>query len=218
VLISGLNHTAYALAVYASQRGSPQHHARLASGCRSTLPGRTGYLLGSNERFQACGLWTHFAVLLSQAFRGAPAFRAVAVWQTDQAVAAFEAATGAPASEANCWPDSQHHRSGVAEHGQEEAPNANQPERAASVDFEQTCADPGGPSLRRGLHLASSSRTGPARTASRAPERQVPHENRRVQTPVVRNSAVGLARIWTPRLGLTKSYSPPSLTFYAPKE
>jgi len=30
--ISGLHHTAYALAVYASQRGSPLHHARLATG------------------------------------------------------------------------------------------------------------------------------------------------------------------------------------------
>ena len=37
--LSGLNHTASALAVYASQGGSPHHHARLASGCR---PGSTG--------------------------------------------------------------------------------------------------------------------------------------------------------------------------------
>ncbi len=51
--LSRLNHTAYALAVYASQCGSPQHHARLASGCRSALPGRIGYLPGSCERFHA---------------------------------------------------------------------------------------------------------------------------------------------------------------------
>ena len=31
--LSGLNHTAWALAVYASPRGSPHHDARLASGC-----------------------------------------------------------------------------------------------------------------------------------------------------------------------------------------
>jgi hypothetical protein len=30
---SGLNHTTFDLAVYASQGGSPHHHARLASGC-----------------------------------------------------------------------------------------------------------------------------------------------------------------------------------------
>jgi len=30
--ISGLHHTAYVLAVYASQRGLPLHHARLATG------------------------------------------------------------------------------------------------------------------------------------------------------------------------------------------
>jgi hypothetical protein len=86
--LSRLNHTAYALAVYASQRGSLRDHARLASGCRSALPGRTGYLLGSYEGFQACGLWTHFAVLLSQVFRGAPALRASAAHVTGQAVTA----------------------------------------------------------------------------------------------------------------------------------
>lgn len=35
--ISGLNSTAFGLAVYASQGGSPLHHARLASGCWSQL-------------------------------------------------------------------------------------------------------------------------------------------------------------------------------------
>jgi len=40
-LISGLNHTAYTLAVYASQPGSPLHHARLASGWLASLV-RTG--------------------------------------------------------------------------------------------------------------------------------------------------------------------------------
>jgi hypothetical protein len=38
--ISGLNRPAFALAVYASQDGSPHHHARLASGCRL---GSTGW-------------------------------------------------------------------------------------------------------------------------------------------------------------------------------
>ena len=37
--ISGLHHTAYGLAVYASQYGSPLYHARLASGWRLTSTG-----------------------------------------------------------------------------------------------------------------------------------------------------------------------------------
>ena len=40
VVISGLNHTTLTLAVYASQGGSPPHHARLASGCWSSSTGR----------------------------------------------------------------------------------------------------------------------------------------------------------------------------------
>jgi hypothetical protein len=38
--LSRLNHAAHALAVYASQPGSPRHHARLASGWGPPLPGR----------------------------------------------------------------------------------------------------------------------------------------------------------------------------------
>ena len=52
ICISRLNHTAWALAVYASQRRLPGHHARLASGCWPALPGGIGYPLGSIERFQ----------------------------------------------------------------------------------------------------------------------------------------------------------------------
>jgi len=40
-VISGLNPTAHSLAVYASQGGSPHHHARLASGWLTSL-GRAG--------------------------------------------------------------------------------------------------------------------------------------------------------------------------------
>jgi hypothetical protein len=40
VVISGLNHTTFDLAVYASQGWSPTHHARLASGCWSGSTGR----------------------------------------------------------------------------------------------------------------------------------------------------------------------------------
>ena len=40
VLISGLNRTAFDLAVYASQGWSPTHPARLASGCWSGSTGR----------------------------------------------------------------------------------------------------------------------------------------------------------------------------------
>ena len=39
-IISGLNHTARSLAVYASQDGLPHHHARLASGWLASLSGR----------------------------------------------------------------------------------------------------------------------------------------------------------------------------------
>ena len=39
-VLSRLNHTASALAVYASQAGSPRHHARLASGCWPDSSGR----------------------------------------------------------------------------------------------------------------------------------------------------------------------------------
>jgi len=40
VVISGLNRTAFDLAVYVSQGWSPIHHARLASGCWSGSTGR----------------------------------------------------------------------------------------------------------------------------------------------------------------------------------
>ena len=50
--LSRLNHTASALAVYASQDGSPHHHARLASGCRPGSTGRAFHPQGSDERFQ----------------------------------------------------------------------------------------------------------------------------------------------------------------------
>src|SRR5208283_861506 len=40
VVISGLNRTAFDLAVYASQGRLPTHHARLASGCWSSSTGR----------------------------------------------------------------------------------------------------------------------------------------------------------------------------------
>jgi hypothetical protein len=52
ILISGLNHTARTLAVYASQGGLLHRHARLASGGWPALPGGTPYPPGPNERFQ----------------------------------------------------------------------------------------------------------------------------------------------------------------------
>jgi hypothetical protein len=39
-VLSRLHHTAYALAIYASQDGLPHHHARLASGWRPPLAGQ----------------------------------------------------------------------------------------------------------------------------------------------------------------------------------
>ena len=63
LVISGLNHTTFDLAVYASQGGSPHRHARLASGCWPGFARRDSYPQGSNERFLSSSLF-----LLSQAF------------------------------------------------------------------------------------------------------------------------------------------------------
>ena len=52
-ILSGLNHTACSLAVYASQPGSLPDHARLASGCWPALPGGIDYPLGSTARFSS---------------------------------------------------------------------------------------------------------------------------------------------------------------------
>ena len=64
---------AYALAVYASQPGSPLNHARLASGWWPTLAGRASLLLevrtGSHCEVSAYMLHD---ILLTQAFPGAP--------------------------------------------------------------------------------------------------------------------------------------------------
>jgi hypothetical protein len=63
LVISGLNHTTFGLAVYASQGGSPHRHARLASGCWPGFTRRDSYPQGSNERFLSSSLF-----LVSQAF------------------------------------------------------------------------------------------------------------------------------------------------------
>ena len=63
LVLSGLNHTTFDLAVYASQDGSPHHHARLASGCWSSFARRDSYPQGFNERFQSSSLF-----LLSKAY------------------------------------------------------------------------------------------------------------------------------------------------------
>ena len=54
---SGLNHTTFDLAVYASQGESPHRHARLASGCWSGFARRDSYPQGFNERFQSSSLF-----------------------------------------------------------------------------------------------------------------------------------------------------------------
>ena len=72
VLVSGLHHAACALAVYASQPGSPRHHARLASGWGLALAGRDLHPMVLNERFQS-----NIVILLSQAWPGA---QAVELW------------------------------------------------------------------------------------------------------------------------------------------
>src|SRR5208337_1233683 len=57
LVLSGLNHTTFDLAVYASQDGSPHHHARLASGCWSSFARRDSYPQGFSERFQSSSLF-----------------------------------------------------------------------------------------------------------------------------------------------------------------
>ena len=54
--LSTLNSIAFGLAVYASQCGLLQHHARLASSCWSGSTGRAFHPQGSIERFQSCRL------------------------------------------------------------------------------------------------------------------------------------------------------------------
>ncbi len=54
--LSTLNSMAFGLAVYASQCGLLQHHARLASSCWSGSTGRAFHPQGSDERFQSCRL------------------------------------------------------------------------------------------------------------------------------------------------------------------
>ena len=57
VVFSGLNHTTFDLAVYASQDGSPHHHARLASGCWFSFARRDSYPQGFSERYQSSSLF-----------------------------------------------------------------------------------------------------------------------------------------------------------------
>jgi hypothetical protein len=63
LVFSGLNHTTFDRAVYASQGGSPHRHARLASGSWSGSTRRDSYPQGFSERFSSSSL-----VLLSRAF------------------------------------------------------------------------------------------------------------------------------------------------------
>jgi len=66
--LSRLNHTASALAVYASQAGSPRHHARLASGCWPDSSGRAWLPAGFHRKVSRCIL---HLILLSQVQRSA---------------------------------------------------------------------------------------------------------------------------------------------------
>ena len=53
-VLSRLNHTASALAVYASQAGSPRRHARLASGCWPDSSGRAWLPAGFHRKVSSC--------------------------------------------------------------------------------------------------------------------------------------------------------------------
>ena len=68
-MVSGLNHTARKLAVYASQGGSLLHHARLATGRRPRFAGRDWLPAGLLRRFQPC---ISHGIPLPQASPGAP--------------------------------------------------------------------------------------------------------------------------------------------------
>ena len=57
--ISELYHPAFALAVYASQGGSPHHHARLASGCRLSSTGWDWLPTGFQRKVSECILTSH---------------------------------------------------------------------------------------------------------------------------------------------------------------
>ena len=52
--LSRLNHTASALAVYASQTGSPRYHARLAPGCWPSSSGRDCLPAGFHRKVSQC--------------------------------------------------------------------------------------------------------------------------------------------------------------------
>ena len=54
------------LTVYASQDGSPHHHARLASGCWSSFAKRDSYPQGFSERFQSSSLFLPSKAYLTQ--------------------------------------------------------------------------------------------------------------------------------------------------------
>ena len=62
LVLSGLNHTTFDLTVYASQGGSPHHHASLASGCWSSFARRDSYPQGFSERFQSSSLFSHITI------------------------------------------------------------------------------------------------------------------------------------------------------------
>lgn len=68
--LSGLNHAAYVLAVYASQSGSLPSHARLASGWDLPLPGGGLSPTGLLRKVSLCSI---HQILLSQALPGARA-------------------------------------------------------------------------------------------------------------------------------------------------
>ena len=57
--LSELNSMAFGFAVYASQCGLLQPHARLASSCWSGSTGRDSHPQGSDERFQSCKATSH---------------------------------------------------------------------------------------------------------------------------------------------------------------
>ncbi len=63
---SGLNHTTFDLAVYASQGESPHRHARLASGCWSGFARRDSYPQGFSERFPSSSLFLPSKAYLTQ--------------------------------------------------------------------------------------------------------------------------------------------------------
>ena len=94
LVLSGLNHTTFDLTVYASQDGSPHHHARLASGCWSSFARRDSYPQGFSEGFSSSSSSSSFPDADTIPISELPAYTAK-TWRP--ACSGSDSATSSPA-------------------------------------------------------------------------------------------------------------------------